>query len=441
MYEKSRTLFDEAKTVIPGGVNSPVRAFKSITHQPLFIDRAEGSRVYDVDGNAYIDYVCSWGALILGHTHPRVIEAVNEAAKRGTSFGAPTALETEMASLVVEAVPTVEQVRMVNSGTEAVMSALRLARGYTKRDKVIKFSGCYHGHCDSFLIRAGSGAATLGCPDSPGVTEGTAADTILLSYNDLAAVQEVFSQQGNNIAAVVVEPVAGNMGLILPEEGFLQGLRKATKEYEALLIFDEVISGFRVSPGGAQQYFAVSPDLTTLGKIIGGGLPVGAYGGRREIMEHLAPVGPVYQAGTLSGNPLAMAAGLATLQQLKVPGFYESLNNKRIKLETGLAEAAAAAGITINQTGIGSMFGTFFNAEPVVDFDSAASSDAEQFKVFFRALLKAGVYIAPSQFESGFISAAHNEADLDETIEAAGKAFWAVREYLDRQDGSSQMIS
>ena len=441
MYEKSRALFDEAKTVIPGGVNSPVRAFKSITHQPLFIDRAEGSRVYDVDGNAYIDYVCSWGALILGHTHPRVIEAVNEAAKRGTSFGAPTALETEMASLVVEAVPTVEQVRMVNSGTEAVMSALRLARGYTKRDKVIKFSGCYHGHCDSFLIRAGSGAATLGCPDSPGVTEGTAADTILLSYNDLAAVQEVFSQQGNNIAAVVVEPVAGNMGLILPEEGFLQGLRKATKEYEALLIFDEVISGFRVSPGGAQQYFAVSPDLTTLGKIIGGGLPVGAYGGRREIMEHLAPVGPVYQAGTLSGNPLAMAAGLATLQQLKLPGFYESLNNKRIKLETGLAEAAAAAGITINQTGIGSMFGTFFNAEPVVDFDSAASSDAEQFKVFFRALLKAGVYIAPSQFESGFISAAHNEADLDETIEAAGKAFWAVREYLDRQDGSSQMIS
>ncbi len=441
MYEKSRALFDEAKTVIPGGVNSPVRAFKSITHQPLFIDRAEGSRVYDVDGNAYIDYVCSWGALILGHTHPRVIEAVNEAAKRGTSFGAPTALETEMASLVVEAVPTVEQVRMVNSGTEAVMSALRLARGYTKRDKVIKFSGCYHGHCDSFLIRAGSGAATLGCPDSPGVTEGTAADTILLSYNDLVAVQEVFSQQGNNIAAVVVEPVAGNMGLILPEEGFLQGLRKATKEYEALLIFDEVISGFRVSPGGAQQYFAVSPDLTTLGKIIGGGLPVGAYGGRREIMEHLAPVGPVYQAGTLSGNPLAMAAGLATLQQLKVPGFYESLNNKRIKLETGLAEAAAAAGITINQTGIGSMFGTFFNAEPVVDFDSAASSDAEQFKVFFRALLKAGVYIAPSQFESGFISAAHNEADLDETIEAAGKAFWAVREYLDRQDGSSQMIS
>ena len=441
MYEKSRALFAEAKEVIPGGVNSPVRAFKSIAHQPLFIERAEGSRVYDVDGNAYIDYVCSWGALILGHTHPRVIEAVNEAAKRGTSFGAPTALETEMASLVVEAVPTVEQVRMVNSGTEAVMSALRLARGYTKRDKVIKFSGCYHGHCDSFLIRAGSGAATLGCPDSPGVTEGTAADTILLSYNDMVAVQEVFSQQGNNIAAVVVEPVAGNMGLILPEEGFLQGLRKATKEYEALLIFDEVISGFRVSPGGAQQYFAVSPDLTTLGKIIGGGLPVGAYGGRREIMEHLAPVGPVYQAGTLSGNPLAMAAGLATLQQLKLPGFYESLNNKRIKLETGLAEAAAAAGITINQTGIGSMFGTFFNAEPVVDFDSAASSDAEQFKVFFRALLKAGVYIAPSQFESGFISAAHNEADLDETIEAAGKAFWAVREYLDRQDGSSQMIS
>ena len=441
MYEKSRTLFAEAKEVIPGGVNSPVRAFKSIAHQPLFIERAKGSRVYDADGNSYIDYVGSWGALILGHAHPMVVEAVSEAAQRGTSFGAPTALETEMASLVVDAVPAVEQVRMVNSGTEAVMSALRLARGYTGRNKVIKFSGCYHGHCDSFLIRAGSGAATLGCPDSPGVTDGTAADTILLSYNDLEAVREVFARQGEEIAAVVVEPVAGNMGMVLPEAGFLEGLRQVTEEHGALLIFDEVITGFRVSHGGAQGLFGVYPDLTTLGKIIGGGLPVGAYGGRREIMEQLAPNGPVYQAGTLSGNPLAMAAGAATLKQLKEPGFYEQLDAKRRKLEAGLKEAARQAGVAISQAGTGSMFGTFFNASPVTSFESAAASDGEQFKVFFRELLKAGVYIAPSQFESAFLSAAHSEADLEETIDAAGKAFQAVREYLDRQDGSSKMIS
>ncbi len=441
MYEKSRALFAEAKEVIPGGVNSPVRAFKSIAHQPLFIERAKGSRVYDADGNSYIDYVGSWGALILGHAHPLVVEAVSEAAQRGTSFGAPTALETEMASLVVEAVPAVEQVRMVNSGTEAVMSALRLARGYTGRNKVIKFSGCYHGHCDSFLIRAGSGAATLGCPDSPGVTDGTAADTVLLSYNDLEAVKEVFARQGEEIAAVVVEPVAGNMGMVLPEAGFLEGLRQVTEEHGALLIFDEVITGFRVSHGGAQKLFGVNPDLTTLGKIIGGGLPVGAYGGKRGIMEQLAPNGPVYQAGTLSGNPLAMTAGVATLKQLKEPGFYEQLDTKRRKLEAGLKEAARQAGITISQAGTGSMFGTFFNASPVTSFESAAASDGEQFKVFFRALLKAGVYIAPSQFESAFLSAAHSEADLEETIDAAGKAFHVVREYLDRQEGSSQKIS
>ncbi len=441
MYERSRALFAEAKEVIPGGVNSPVRAFKSIAHQPLFIERAEGSRVYDADGNSYLDYVGSWGALILGHAHPLVVEAVSDAAQRGTSFGAPTALETEMASLVAEAVPAVEQVRMVNSGTEAVMSALRLARGYTGRNKVIKFSGCYHGHCDSFLIRAGSGAATLGCPDSPGVTDGTAADTILLSYNDLEAVKDVFASQGEEIAAVVVEPVAGNMGMVLPEAGFLEGLRQVTEEHGALLIFDEVITGFRVSHGGAQGLFGVYPDLTTLGKIIGGGLPVGAYGGRRELMEQLAPNGPVYQAGTLSGNPLAMAAGAATLKQLKEPGFYEQLDTKRRKLEAGLKEAARQAGVAISQAGTGSMFGIFFNASPVTSFESAAASDGEQFKVFFRALLKAGVYIAPSQFESGFLSAAHSEADLEETIDAAGKAFRAVREYLDRQDGSSQKIS
>lgn len=441
MYEKSRALFNEAKKVIPGGVNSPVRAFKSIAHQPLFIDRAEGSRVYDVDGGSYIDYVCSWGALILGHAHPRVVEALGEAAGRGSSFGAPTALETEMAELIVEAVPSVEQVRMVNSGTEAVMSALRLARGYTKRDKVIKFGGCYHGHCDSFLIRAGSGAATLGLPDSPGVTAGTASDTILLPYNNIEAVKEAFTEMGPEIAAVVVEPVAGNMGLVLPEAGFLEGLRQVTEEHGALLIFDEVITGFRVGPGGAQDYFGVYPDLTTLGKVIGGGLPVGAYGGKAEIMSHLAPAGPVYQAGTLSGNPMAMAAGVETLKQLKEPGFYEQLAEKRKKLASGLSEAAAGQGIEINQAGIGSMFCTFFTGGPVIDFDSAGSSETEQFKVFFRELLRCGVYIAPSQFETGFVSAAHSEADIEETVSAAEKAFAAVRRHIEDEGRSSGMVS
>lgn len=441
MYEKSRALFNEAKKVIPGGVNSPVRAFKSIAHQPLFIERADGSRVYDADGGSYIDYVCSWGALILGHAHPRVIEALGEAAGKGTSFGAPTALETEMAELIVEAVPSVEQVRMVNSGTEAVMSALRLARGYTKRDKVIKFGGCYHGHCDSFLIRAGSGAATLGLPDSPGVTAGTAADTIILPYNDSGAVKKAFAEKGREIAAVVVEPVAGNMGLVLPEAGFLEDLRKLTEENGAVLIFDEVITGFRVGPGGAQDYFGVYPDLTTLGKVIGGGLPVGAYGGKAEIMSHLAPAGPVYQAGTLSGNPLAMAAGVETLKQLKEPGFYEQLAEKRKKLASGLAEAAAGQGIEISQAGIGSMFCTFFTGGPVKNFDSAGSSDTEQFKVFFRELLRCGVYIAPSQFESGFISAAHSEADIEETVAAAEKAFAAVRRHIEDEGSSSGMVS
>jgi len=441
MQEKSNALFAEAEKVIPGGVNSPVRAFKSVEKKPPFIERASGSRVYDADGNAYIDYVGSWGALILGHAHPRIVEALGEAVQKGTSFGAPTALETELASLIVEAVPAVEQVRMVNSGTEAVMSALRLARGYTKREKIVKFSGCYHGHCDSFLIRAGSGAATLGCPDSPGVTAGTAADTILLPYNDIKAAEEVFAQMGKQIAAVVVEPVAGNMGMVLPAEGFLQGLRSLTEQHGALLIFDEVITGFRVGPGGAQEHFGVYPDLTTLGKIIGGGMPVGAYGGKYEVMQHLAPAGPVYQAGTLSGNPLAMTAGIVTLKMLQEPGVYEQLAEKRQKLTVGLNDAASAAGVKISQAGIGSMFGMFFNDGPVTGFESATCSDGEQFKNFFRTMLHQGIYLAPSQFECGFISAAHSETDLEETVEAAKKAFAVVKRYLDGQDGSSEMIS
>lgn len=437
MQEKSNALFVEAEKVIPGGVNSPVRAFKSVEKKPPFIERASGSRVYDADGNAYIDYVGSWGALILGHAHPRIVEALGEAVQKGTSFGAPTALETELASLIVEAVPAVEQVRMVNSGTEAVMSALRLARGYTKREKIVKFSGCYHGHCDSFLIRAGSGAATLGCPDSPGVTAGTAADTILLPYNDLKAAEEVFAQMGEQIAAVVVEPVAGNMGMVLPAEGFLEGLRSLTEQHGALLIFDEVITGFRVGPGGAQEHFGVYPDLTTLGKVIGGGMPVGAYGGKYEIMQHLAPAGPVYQAGTLSGNPLAMTAGIVTLKMLQEPGVYEQLAEKRLKLTAGLNDAASAAGVKISQAGIGSMFGMFFNDGPVTGFESATCSDGEQFKNFFRTMLHQGIYLAPSQFECGFISAAHSDTDLEETVEAAKKAFAVVKRYLDGKDGSS----
>jgi glutamate-1-semialdehyde 2,1-aminomutase len=426
MYARSKELYARAVEVIPGGVNSPVRAMKAIMHQPIFIERGEGSRIFDADGNSYIDYVGSWGPLILGHAHPHIIETIAKTAAGGTSFGAPTALETEMAGLITEALPSVEMVRMVNSGTEAVMSALRVARGYTGRPRVIKFAGCYHGHCDSFLIKAGSGAATLGCPDSPGVTGGTAADTIILPFNDLEAVKEAFALCGQEIAAVVVEPVAGNMGMILPRPGYLAGLRAVTREFGALLIFDEVITGFRVGYGGAQEHFGIDPDLTTMGKIIGGGLPVGAYGGKRAVMEQVAPCGPVYQAGTLSGNPLAMAVGIETLKILKTPGFYEALEAKREKLTAGITAAAASAGVAIQQGAIGSMFGTFFNDQPVNDFDSALKSNTEAFKVFFRALLKEGVYIAPSQFETGFLSAAHSEEDIEATIKAMGKAFEAV---------------
>ena len=437
MYEQSKKLFSEAEKLIPGGVNSPVRAMKKIMHQPLFIERGEGSRVYDADGNSYIDYVCSWGALVLGHAHPQIVKTISETASRGTSFGAPTVLEIEMARLITEAVPAVEVVRMVNSGTEAVMSALRVARGYTGREKVIKFTGCYHGHCDSFLIKAGSGVATLGCPDSPGVTEGTAKDTIALPFNNLEAVKEAFNACGEEIAAVIVEPVAGNMGLVLPKPGYLEGLRKITAKHGALLIFDEVITGFRVAYGGAQQYFDLEPDLTTMGKIIGGGLPVGAYGGKREVMEQVAPCGPVYQAGTLSGNPLAMAVGIETLKLINQPGFYEQLDAKREKLAKGVASAAASHNIAIQQSGIGSMFGTFFSSQKVSDFESAMLADGESFKVFFRALLKEGVYIAPSQFETGFVSAAHSEEDIEATIAAADRAFAAVRQHLDERQKSA----
>lgn len=437
MHERSKALFAEACELIPGGVNSPVRAMKSLMHQPLFIEKGEGSRIFDADGNSYIDYVGSWGPLILGHAHPHIVDTISKTAAKGTSFGAPTALETEMARLIVDALPSVEVVRMVNSGTEAVMSALRVARGYTKRSKAIKFIGCYHGHSDSFLIRAGSGLATLGLPDSPGVTAGTASDTIAVPYNDLQAVKDIFAACGAEIAAVIVEPVAGNMGLVLPEPGFLEGLRAITSENGALLIFDEVITGFRVGYGGAQQQYAITPDLTTLGKIIGGGLPVGSYGGKREIMEQVAPCGPVYQAGTLSGNPLAMAVGIETLKLLKAPGFYEALSAKREKLGAGIAAAAAKHSIAIQQSATGSMFGTFFNDQKVIDFDSANKSDTEAFKIFFRTLLKEGVYIAPSQFETDFVSAAHSVADIDATITAAEKAFGAVRMQID--EGKKQV--
>jgi glutamate-1-semialdehyde 2,1-aminomutase len=424
---KSKELFAEAKQYMPGGVNSPVRAFKAVGGSPLFIKSATGSKLLDSDGNTYIDYVCSWGPLILGHAHPRILEVIRETAARGTSFGAPTALETEMARLLVEAVPSLEMVRMVNSGTEAVISALRLARAYTGRDKILKFAGCYHGHGDSLLIKAGSGVSTLSLPDSPGVTSGTARDTVIAPYNDLECVREIFARIGEEIAAVIVEPVAANMGLVLPADGFLPGLREITNKYGALLIFDEVITGFRLSYGGAQDYFRVIPDLTTLGKIIGGGLPVGAYGGRKEIMEMVAPSGPVYQAGTLAGNPLAMAAGMETLKILRRPGTFQALKEKTDALARRIAAAARGADVPVCIRHLGSMFCVFFTAEDVGDFAAASRSDLKSFKVFFNVLLENGVYIAPSQFETCFLSLAHTSEDLHKTAAAVQKAFAAVK--------------
>lgn len=415
---KSATAFAEAKRYIPGGVNSPVRAFKSVGLTPLFISRGQGSRVWDIDGNEFIDYIGSWGPLIVGHAHPQVVEAVQRTAEAGTSFGAPTELETEMAKLVAERVPSIELVRMVNSGTEATMSALRLARGYTGRSKIVKFEGCYHGHADSLLIKAGSGVATLGLPDSPGVPEGVAANTITVPYNDLDSIKLVFEKFGEEIAAVIVEPVAGNMGVVPPLPGYLQGLRDVTSRYGSLLIFDEVMTGFRVGLNCAQGLYGVTPDLTTLGKVIGGGLPVGAYGGKREIMERIAPAGPIYQAGTLSGNPLAMAAGYTTLKLLGEPGVYEELERKAARLEEGFAANAKELGIASTINRVGSMVCPFFTEAKVVNYDTAKQSDLQRFNRYFANLLNLGISIAPSQFEGMFVSTAHTDDDIEKTIEA-----------------------
>lgn len=434
--EKSAAAFAEAKKLMPGGVNSPVRSYRSVDCNPPFIARAEGSHIYDIDGNDYIDYVGSWGPMVVGHAHPQVVKALQEAAARGTSYGAPTLIESQLAKKVMEVYPSIEVIRMVNSGTEATMSALRLARGYTHRNKIVKFIGCYHGHSDSLLVKAGSGMATFGVPDSPGVTPGTAQDTITIPYNDFEAVKEVFAEQGQEIAAIIVEPVAGNMGLVLPKPGYLDLLRKVTEENGALLIFDEVMCGFRASMGGAQAAYAIKPDLTCLGKIIGGGLPVAAYGGRREIMEQVSPAGPVYQAGTLSGNPLAMTAGLETLKIITAPpepgepDYSRVLTIKTKKLVLGVAQKAKEAGVTLQVQQAGSMFGFFFSPVEVVDYETSAAADQEAFKVWFKAMLEQGIYIAPSQFETLFMSGAHTDEEIDRTIEAAGKALQQVAEYL-----------
>lgn len=417
--EKSTQFFAEAQHYIPGGVNSPVRAFKSVGGNPVYIAKGEGSRIHDVDGNSYIDYIGSWGPLILGHAHPRVLAAITEVAALGTSFGAPTERETEMAKLVCEIVPSVEVVRMVNSGTEATMSALRLARGYTKRNKIMKFEGCYHGHADSLLIKAGSGVATLGLPDSPGVPEGTAHNTITVPYNDLESVKLAFESFGDDLAAVIVEPIGGNMGVVPPQPGFLEGLREITEKHGTLLIFDEVMTGFRVALGGAQQLYGITPDLTTMGKVIGGGLPVGAYGGKREIMQQVAPAGPIYQAGTLSGNPLAMAAGLTTLQELSQPGAYERLEKMSARLAEGLLDNAKKLGIPHTLNRVGSMVCLFFTETPVINYETAKTSDLERFSAYFSHLLEEGVMIPPSQFEGMFVSLAHTDEDIERTIEAS----------------------
>jgi len=419
---RSKELFQKACKVMPGGVNSPVRAFKSVGGSPLFIKKARGSKVWDVDGNEYIDYVGSWGPLIFGHAHPQIVEALKRQVELGTSYGAPTELEIELAELVVSAVPSLEVIRMVNSGTEAVMSAIRLARGVTGRDKIIKFEGCYHGHVDSMLVKAGSGLASLGIPECPGIVGDLAKHTLTIPFNDIKKVEELFEAEGKNIACLIVEPIGGNMGVVPPKIGFLEKLREVTNRTGALLIFDEVMTGFRVALGGAQSLYGVQPDLTCLGKVIGGGLPVGAYGGSKQIMDNIAPTGSIYQAGTLSGNPLAMTAGIEMLKLLSTSSIYDDLERKSEKLCAGFKSNVIKLGITASFTRVGSMFSMFFTAKDVVDFESAKSSDINFFKSYFTALLKEGVYIAPSQFEAGFMSAVHTDEEIEQTIEANYKA-------------------
>lgn len=420
---RSAKLFTEAQQLIPGGVNSPVRAFRSVGGQPRFIARAKGSRLYDVDRNAYIDYVLSWGPMILGHAHSAVIASIKKAAGQGTSYGAPTELEVSLAREIRNAFPSMEKIRLVSSGTEAAMSAIRVARGFTKRNGVMKFEGCYHGHSDYLLAKSGSGLATLGIPDSPGVPEDFVKHTLTAPYNDIRTVQQLIKTHRDKLACVVLEPIAGNMGVVPPTLEFLSALRQLTAQHDILLIFDEVISGFRVNYGGAQALYGITPDLTVLGKIIGGGLPVGAYGGRKEIMDLIAPVGPVYQAGTLSGNPLAVTAGLATLKQLRTKGIYKQLEQRSAALAKGIGEAAKKAGVPVTQTRVGSMLTTFFTPGPVVDWNTAKRSDTKRYGQFFHHMLEQGVYLAPSQFEAAFLSTAHSTSDVEKTIRAAHTAF------------------
>ena len=426
-HSKSSALFSKAQSVIPGGVNSPVRAFKSVGCDPLFITRAAGSRIYDADGNSYIDYVGSWGPMILGHCHPKVVEAIQQAAASGASFGAPTEKEIELAEMVCAAYPNIEKVRMVSSGTEATMSAIRLARGYTGRDKILKFDGCYHGHADSLLVKAGSGAATFGVPTSPGVPADFAKYTLTATYNDLDDVKAMVAANQGEIACIILEPIAGNMGCVAPKAGFLEGLRELCTAEEIVLIIDEVMTGFRVAYGGAQERFNVRGDLVCLGKIIGGGLPVGAFGGKKEIMEKLSPEGGVYQAGTLSGNPLAMSAGITTLKLLQQEGFYEQIEEKSAYLEAGLRDAAASAGVATSLQRVGGMFCTYFQAEEVFNFADVKPETPAVFSKFFRSMLEQGINLAPSQYEAGFMSVAHSTADLDQTIEAARQAFQTLK--------------
>lgn len=426
---QSEILFEQAQKYIPGGVNSPVRAFRGVGGTPVFFKRAEGAYLYDEDDRRYIDYVGSWGPMILGHADPRIREALHRQVDLGVGYGAPTAIETEMARKVCELVPSIDLVRMVNSGTEATMSAIRLARGYTGRDKIVKFEGCYHGHVDSLLVKAGSGALTLGVPTSPGIPASLAEHTLTLTYNDIEGVRKVFERMGDQIAGIIVEPVAGNMNCVPPVPGFLESLREVCDQYGSVLIFDEVMTGFRVSLGGAQGFYGITPDLTTLGKVIGGGLPVGAFGGKREIMEYIAPLGPVYQAGTLSGNPLAMAAGLTTLEAISEPGFHTRLTEKTRQLCQGLKEAAQAAGIPLTVQSAGAMFGLFFTEQPeVTTFEQVMACDTERFRAFFQGMLREGVYLAPSAFEAGFVSAALSQEDIDATVAAAARVLSGLQQ-------------